>query len=381
MSKKVLIIQHSENVRPAYVTTFFTEHHIPFEILLICDPQVQAALPALDTNEYSAIVSLGGHQATYEEDEYPYLKWEKAFLLEQISLERPILGICLGAQLIAVAIGGRGHLGKFGYELGYVDFRLTDEGKSDPVLSKVFAEQNQQPLLIMHHQDSFDLPAAKVSVLAYSSVGYIAVFRTGSAYCVQFHPEASFKEFREWVENTRATEPELYEGRDIDRILAQAAAAEERAEQSRRSFFESWWNSLSLSQHNWVLNPLFSMIVCNDLKEKTASLSQRRTLLSISLLLFIKTISEDVVRVCVLEWRRRRTTSSRKKGEAMQSINRSNNLQMTNTSSDSPNWWRRLASNVHHARANDQDVYLFLNAFENCCYQTDRFCLRPNEFD
>lgn len=247
MSKKVLIIQHSEDVRPAYVTTFFTEHHIRFEILLICDPRVQATLPALDTNDYSAIVSLGGPQATYEEEEFPYLKWEKAFLLHQISLERPILGICLGAQLIAVAIGGRGHLGKFGYEIGYVDFRLTDEGKSDPVLSNVFAEQDHRPLLIMHHRDSFDLPVAKVSVLAYSSVGYIAVFRVGSAFCVQFHPEASFKEFQEWIEHTRATEPELYEGQDIDGILAQAEAVEERAEQSRRLFFESWWNSLSLS--------------------------------------------------------------------------------------------------------------------------------------
>lgn len=247
MLKKVLIIQHSPRVRPAHVTTFFTEHQIPFEILSIFDPQVQSNLPSMNTDDYSAIVSLGGPQAAYEVDEYPYLKWEQDFLLQQMSLERPILGICLGAQLIADAIGGRGHLGRFGYELGYVDYQLTDEGKTDSILSKVFSEQNHQPLLIMHHQDSFDVPP-KGSVLAYSSTGYIAAFRCGSAFCVQFHPEASFNEFQEWVEGTRKKRPELYGDRDIDGILARAKLLEERAEQSRRLFFENWWKSLNITE-------------------------------------------------------------------------------------------------------------------------------------
>jgi len=243
MSKKALIIQHSTGVRPAYVTTFFSQYNIPFEILPIFDSDYQSKFPDNNTNDYSVIVSLGGPQGTYEDDIYPYLKWEKSFLAAQLALNTPILGLCLGAQLLADVIGGHGHLGKYGYEIGYVQYELTSEGKLDPVISKVFEEQQNKPLLIMHHKDSFDLPS-NASILAYTSNNYIAAYRIGSALCVQFHPEASFTEFNEWVEGTRDEEPELYGNLDIDEILRQAQACEGQASKSRRCFFETWWNSL-----------------------------------------------------------------------------------------------------------------------------------------
>lgn len=243
MSKKVLIIQHSAGVRPAYVTTFFNEHNIPYEILPIYDPDYLLEFPDYDTRNYSVIVSLGGPQGTYEDDIYPYLKWEKSFLADQLALNTPILGLCLGAQLIADAIGGHGHLGRYGYEVGYVDYELTSEGRNDPVLSKVFEEQGNKPLLIMHHQDSFDLPS-NVPILAYTSNKYIAAYKIGSALCVQFHPEASFNEFNEWVERTRKNRPESYKNLNIDEIVHRAQTCENQALKSRRLFFETWWNSL-----------------------------------------------------------------------------------------------------------------------------------------
>ena len=246
MSKKVLIIQHSTGVRPAYAATFFSEQNIPFEILLLFNPDAQSKLPANDTDEYSAIVSLGGPQSAYEDELYPYIKWEKTFLVAQLALNRPILGICLGAQLLADAIGGRGHLGKYGYEAGYVDYQLTPEGQQDPIMSKVFAEQENKPLLVMHHEDSFESPPNS-SILAYTSKGYIAAYRIGSAFGVQFHPEASFQDFSEWVERTRRNWPGLYGNLDIDEILQQAEACETQADRSRRLFFQTWWNSLQQS--------------------------------------------------------------------------------------------------------------------------------------
>lgn len=242
-SKNVLIIQHSVTVRPAYVTTFFDEQNIPYEILQIFDPDSQSKLPDNNTQDYKAIVSLGGPQATYEDDIYPYLKWEKSFLAGQLSLKTPILGLCLGAQLLADVIGGHGHLGKHGYEVGYVQYELTSEGKNDPIISQLFEEQQNKPLYIMHHRDSFDLPS-NTSALAYTTNNYIAAFRTGSALCVQFHPEASFTEFNEWVQRTLNNRPELYGNLDIDKILEQAQTCEADAAKSRRLFFEKWWNSI-----------------------------------------------------------------------------------------------------------------------------------------
>jgi GMP synthase-like glutamine amidotransferase len=243
MSKNVLIIQHSTTVRPAHLTTFFSEHNIPFEILPIFNPDYQSKLPENDTSDYSAIVSLGGPQGTYEDDKYSYLKWEKSFLAAQLALNTPILGICLGAQLLADVIGGHGYIGKYGYEVGYVQYELTSEGKEDPIISKMFEEQQNKPLFLMHHRDSFDLPS-NVSVFTYTSNNYTAAYRIGSAFCVQFHPEASFTELNEWVQRTRKAAPELYGNLDIDEILQQAQACEIQADKSRRLFFETWWNSL-----------------------------------------------------------------------------------------------------------------------------------------
>ena len=244
MSKKVLIIQHSYGVRPAYVTEFFSQHQIPFQILHIYDPESELDLPDSQTTDYLAIVSLGGPQGTYEDDEYPYLKWEKSFLAAQLALETPILGLCLGAQLLADVIGGHGHLGKYGYEVGYVQHTLTHEGEQDPIFSKLFEKQENQPLFIMHHQDSFDLPP-DASLLAYTSNNYKAAFRCGSAYAVQFHPEASFTEFNEWVQRKLAKQPAAYKDLDIDEILRQARENEPKAKESRRLFFETWWNLIS----------------------------------------------------------------------------------------------------------------------------------------
>jgi len=243
MSKKVLTIQHSTGVCPAFVTVFFSENNIPYEILPIFDSDYQSKVPDNNTNDYSAIVSLGGPQGTYEDDIYPYLKWEKSFLAAQLALNTPILGICLGAQLVAVTIGGNGYKGKYGYEIGYVQYELTPEGKNDPVISKVFEEQENKPLYVMHHKDSFDLPS-NASVLAYTSNNYIAVFRTGSALCVQFHPEASFNDLNRWVTRRRENTPEVYGDLDVDGILRHAQACEIEADKSRRLFFQTWWNSL-----------------------------------------------------------------------------------------------------------------------------------------
>ena len=245
MLKKVLVIQHSLNVSPGHVTEFFKEHNIPFEILSIYDPDSESKFPSDDTDQYSVIVSLGGPQGTYEEEQYPYLIWEKNFLAAQLALNRPILGICLGAQLLADVIGGHGYLGKYGYEVGYVQYRLTPSGQQDRVIKKIFEEQDNSPLFIMHHKDSFDLPP-NVTVLAYTSNNYIAAFRFGSAFCVQFHPEASFNQFYQWVQRNKQNRPELYANLDIDSLVEQAERCESKAENSRRLFFETWWNSLEL---------------------------------------------------------------------------------------------------------------------------------------
>ncbi|CAF0744154.1 unnamed protein product [Didymodactylos carnosus] len=241
--KKVLIIQHSDNVKPGYVSTFLTENNIPFNIIQIYKSDV--ILPPNDTQDYFAIISLGGPQGAYEDNIYEYLKWEKQFLHTQLTMNTThLLGICLGAQLLADTCGGKAFEGEQGCEAGYVQYELTDEGKSDPILSQLLTSEQQSPLLIMHHGDTFRLPSSAIK-LAYTSNGYIAAYRINKAFCVQFHPEANFEVFNEWIQRGLQKLPRFYSHLNLDEILKYASDNEHKAELTRKLFFKTWWETIT----------------------------------------------------------------------------------------------------------------------------------------
>ncbi len=93
----------------------------------------------------------------------------------------PVLGLCLGSQLMADALGGKAFLGEKP-ETGVVPVTLTDAGKADPVVSKT------GPMVYAQHQDTFVLPPDAV-LLAHTD-RYPHAFRVGSGLALQFHPDA-----------------------------------------------------------------------------------------------------------------------------------------------------------------------------------------------
>ena len=126
-----------------------------------------AALPGVD--EVVAIVVLGGMQGAYEADRYPYLDAEMRLIREAASADVPTLGICLGAQLIAAALGGRAFPSE-AVEVGWPDVILTDAGSHDPLTREVTGA-----VLVWHH-DTFELPP-DAELLASSR--YPLAFRAG----------------------------------------------------------------------------------------------------------------------------------------------------------------------------------------------------------
>ncbi len=139
---------------------------------------------------YSAIVVLGGPMAVY--DNLPYLQKEQELIKDAIKNNIPVLGICLGSQLIAQAVGGKVRKGSR-KEIGWHDVSISPAGKDD-----VFFGIKQQNMRVFQwHGDTYDLPS-NAAVLAYSDL-YPQAFRVGSAVGIQFHLEVNDESIKNWI--------------------------------------------------------------------------------------------------------------------------------------------------------------------------------------
>ena len=152
------------------------------------------ALPR--TGDLDRLVILGGPMSTGDEREYPWLAAEKKFINEAIAAGKQVLGICLGAQLLAEVLGGKVFKNRY-KEIGWHAVSLTEEGKKSPVWRGSPCE-----FTAFHwHGDTFDLPAGCVR-LAGSAGCANQAFAFGSRVLgLQFHLESSPESIRALIEN------------------------------------------------------------------------------------------------------------------------------------------------------------------------------------
>jgi GMP synthase-like glutamine amidotransferase len=160
---------------------------------------------------FDAVLVLGGHQNVGEEGEYPWLEEEYELLRELVGEEKPLLGVCLGAQTLAHAFGGRvAPLGR--QQAGFEQVWLTGPGHADPVLG-VLPERFDA---LVGNAYGFELPGGAV-LLADSAVQPQA-FRLGErAWAVQFHPEARREQVLDWFREDGDALPRPFE--ELEREL------------------------------------------------------------------------------------------------------------------------------------------------------------------
>lgn len=210
---RALILMHAPTEGPGSLGEFLETRGV--ELVHVClhagDP-----VPA-DSRGLDAIVSMGGPMNVYEEDRYPFLRDETALLGEAVRAGVPVLGICLGAQLIAKACGARVTRSPE-KEVGWGTVLLTEAARSEPLLRGLPATLE----VMQWHEDMFEVPAGGV-LLARSEACPHQAFRIGNALGLQFHAEATAPMLAEWFAGAPGREAILRHQAEMGDILAARA--------------------------------------------------------------------------------------------------------------------------------------------------------------
>jgi GMP synthase (glutamine-hydrolysing) len=183
-----------------------TFRHVPFEGLGLIEPALKSRGIAIDYADlyragaespeidgYDGLIFLGGPMSV--NDSLPYLDAEMRLIERAMTAETPVLGVCLGSQLIAKTLGAPVYRNA-APEIGWYDIKLTDAAERDAM----FGELNPVETVFHWHSDTFDLPAG-ADLLARSERTERQAFRYGRViYGVQFHLEVTPQMIVNWCE-------------------------------------------------------------------------------------------------------------------------------------------------------------------------------------
>lgn len=183
--------------------------HVAFEDLGSIEPELidagfdievidacTADLRAIDPSEPDLLIVLGGPIGVYERETYPFIGPELALIGERLAARRPTLGICLGAQLLAAALGANVYPGTAGKEIGWSPVQAVPGVTAPPWFESVL----EPGLRMLHwHGDTFDLPEG-ATLLASTEQYRNQAFAIGDyALGLQFHPEVTAQGLERWL--------------------------------------------------------------------------------------------------------------------------------------------------------------------------------------
>jgi GMP synthase (glutamine-hydrolysing) len=182
--------------------------HLPFEDLGSLEPELQrrgfainlidvttAQFPLQESELCDLLIVLGGPIGVYESADYPFLANEIDSIRRRLAAHKPTLGICLGAQLMAAALGARVYPGTRGPEIGWSPLKAAGPQPTPEWFAPLLANNLQ---LLHWHGDTFDLPNGALH-LACTELYENQAFAVGDfALALQFHPEVTESGLERW---------------------------------------------------------------------------------------------------------------------------------------------------------------------------------------
>jgi GMP synthase (glutamine-hydrolysing) len=183
---------------------------------------------------YDAVMVLGGAMHADQEEAHPWLAAEKALLRRLIEAEVPLIGLCLGGQLLAAAAGATPARAAEP-EIGWPSIQLTAEGKEDPLLGALAPGFEA----FSWHSYEFPLPPGAVA-LARTDLCLQACRLGDAAWAIQFHPEVSAADAGAWIEGYRSDEDAVRIGLDPVALGAETDAKIAAFNQLGRDLCRRW---------------------------------------------------------------------------------------------------------------------------------------------
>ena len=225
---KLTVIRNDGMVPPGHLGRAAAERGITVELVALDEGD---ALPRLEDVE--AVAVLGGEMGAYDVDIHPYLAAEKTFLRAAVDGGLPVLGLCLGCQLLADALGGEAFLAPRP-EVVVAPVQMVAD---DPVVVAIA----DRPAVAMH-RDTWTLPPGG-TLVAVSDL-YNQAFRYGSALGVQPHPEVEREVLHAWLDHPGAGTLAGQAGTDADTVRSAFASVETEAAIAADLFFHAWFDEV-----------------------------------------------------------------------------------------------------------------------------------------
>ncbi len=206
---RILVLQHAACEGPGEIARWAEArgHSVAVRHLYAGDTP-----PALE--EIDLLVVMGGEMNIYQDRDWKWLKWERAFIASALAAGKRAVGICLGAQFLADALGGRVTQNP-AHELGWFPVTWTDEAK------KFFPELPATGTVLHWHGDTYSLPAGAVRLASSDICEQQGFLVSGRVLALQFHLEVDPALVREFVDGQN----EWPEGNFVEKpadILARA---------------------------------------------------------------------------------------------------------------------------------------------------------------
>ena len=223
----VLVIKNVVSEGPGTMTDHFNARGISSSVVEMSLGQTP---PPVDA--FTHLLIMGGPMAVYEMHQYRYLADEARLIELAVQAGKKIMGVCLGAQMLAHVLGGRVYAGPQ-KEIGWYDVKLTSEALKDPLMKELAVPGTSTAQVLQWHGDTFDLPAGAVRLASSDLYPNQAFSYQDRVYALQFHIEVTPAIVKDWLSHEQGIDVAAID-RDSKRIYG---AYRERATKFYDLFF------------------------------------------------------------------------------------------------------------------------------------------------